>query len=220
MAERGAIAYRWLIAGEFRAFPMRFVLAGLAIAIGVALAFAVHVINRSAAESFGQAVRSAAGGADLQGRGASALGFDEGLYPKLMALGVVADASPVVQLRARIGERARPITLLGLDVFRTLSVSPSLVIRRRNTPTGAGTRSADLDALLDQDALYLSQEAMTQASLDMGDRVDVRANGRTHNFVVAGDLPGVAPGQQMAVMDIASAQWRFGLLGVGWQDRC
>ena len=49
MAETGATAWRWLIAGEFRAFPMRFVLPGLAIAIGVALAFAVHVINRSAA---------------------------------------------------------------------------------------------------------------------------------------------------------------------------
>ena len=61
MAETGATAWRWLIAGEFRAFPMRFVLPGLAIAIGVALAFAVHVINRSAAESFGQAVRSAGG---------------------------------------------------------------------------------------------------------------------------------------------------------------
>jgi hypothetical protein len=105
MAKTGATAYRWLIAGEFRAFPMRFVLAGLAIATGLALAFAVHLINRSAAESFGQAVRSAAGGADLQVRGASALGFDEGLYPKLMALDVVADASPVVQLRAVIGER-------------------------------------------------------------------------------------------------------------------
>ena len=162
MAETGATAWRWLIAGEFRAFPMRFVLAGLAIAIGVALAFAVHVINRSAAGSFGQAVRSAAGGADLQVRGASALGFDEGLYPKLMAHSVVADASPVVQLRAIIGEQARPVPLLGLDIFRTQTVSPSLVIRPRLARIGAGTRSTDLDALLDQDALYLSRAAMTQ----------------------------------------------------------
>ena len=213
MAETGATAYRWLIAGEFRAFPMRFVLAGLAIAIGVALAFAVHVINRSAAESFGQAVRSAAGSADLQVRGASALGFDEGLYPKLMALDVVADASPVVQLRATVGERARPIMLLGLDMFRTLTVSPSLVIRPRTARTGVGTRSADLDAVLDQDALYLSRDAMTQTGLDVGARVDVRANGRTHTFVVAGDLPGAAQGQGMVVVDIASAQWRFGRLG-------
>ncbi|WP_046866269.1 FtsX-like permease family protein [Microvirga massiliensis] len=213
MAETGATAWRWLIAGEFRAFPMRFVLAGVAIAIGVALAFAVHLINRSAAESFGQAVRSAAGGADLQVRSTSALGFNEELYPKLMALGAVADASPVVQLRATIRERAFPITLLGLDMFRTQTVSPSLVIRPRSTRTGAGTRSTDLDALLDPDALYLSRDAMTQTGLEVGDRVEVRANGRAHNFVVAGDLPGVAPGQGLAVIDIASAQWRFGRLG-------
>ena len=213
MAETRAIAWRWLIVGELRAFPMRFVLAGLAIAIGVALAFAVHVINRSAAESFGQAVRSAAGGADLQVRGASALGFDEGLYPTLMALGVIADASPVVQMRATVGERAHPIPLLGLDMFRTLTVSPSLVIRPQIARTGAGTRSIDLAAVLDQDALYLSRDAMTQTGFDFGDRVEVRANGRTHDFVVAGDLPGVAPGQGIAVIDIASAQWRFGRLG-------
>jgi putative ABC transport system permease protein len=213
MAETGATAWRWLIAGEFRAFPMRFVLAGLAIAIGVALAFAVHVINRSAAESFAQAVRSAGGGADLQVRSASALGFDEGLYPKLMALDVVADASPVVQLRATIGERTRPITLLGLDMFRVLTVSPNLVIRRRSLPQGGGTRSGDLDAALNQDALYLSHHAMAQAGLNFNDRVEVRANGRTHTFVVAGDLPGVPQGQGMAVVDIASAQWRFGQLG-------
>src|SRR5215213_11213918 len=213
MAKTGATAWRWLIAGEFRAFPMRFVLSGLAIAIGVALAFAVHVINRSAAESFGQAVRSAAGGADLQVRGASALGFDEGLYPELLALGVVADASPVVQLRATIGERALSVTLMGLDMFRALTVSPSLVIKPRTARTGAGTRATDLDAVLDQDALYLSRDAMTEAGLDIGDQVEVRANGRTHTFVIAGDLPGVAQGLGMAVVDIASAQWRFGRLG-------
>jgi putative ABC transport system permease protein len=213
MADRGTIAYRWLIAGEFRAFPMRFVLAGLAIAIGIALAFAIHLVNRSAAESFGQAVRSAAGGADLQVRGASALGFDEGLYPKLMALNVIADASPVVQLRATIGEAARPIALLGLDIFRTQTVSPSLVIRPRSARADAGTRSTDLDAVLDQDALYLSSDAMTQTGLEVGHRVGVRANGRTHTFVVAGDLPGAAPAQGLAVIDIASAQWRFDRLG-------
>src|SRR5829696_4397946 len=175
MAEPGTTAWRWLIVGELRAFPMRFVLAGLAIAIGVALAFAVHVINRSAAESFGRAVRSAAGGPGLIESDASALGFDESLYPKLMAHSVVADASPVVQLRAIIGEQARPVSLLGLDIFRTQTVSQSLVIRPRRAGIGAGTRSTDLDALLDQDALYLSRAAMTQSGLDVGHRVDVRA---------------------------------------------
>ena len=208
------LAWRWLIAGELRAFPMRFVLAGLTIAIGVALAFAVHVINRSAAESFGQAVRSVSGGADLQVRAASALGFSEALYARLMALDTVVDASPVVELRATIGDQTRPITLLGLDMFRTLTVSPSLIARPANVSRGASsTRSADLDAVLDPDGLYLSQDIMTQTGLHFGDRVEVRAGGCAHRFVVAGDLPGVTAGQAIAVVDIAAAQWRFGRLG-------
>src|SRR3712207_1955484 len=88
--------WRWLIGGEWRAHPMRFLVAGFAIAVGVALAFAVHVINRSAAYAFAEAVRSVSGDADLQIRGISGLGFDERLYPRLMALEAVADASPVV----------------------------------------------------------------------------------------------------------------------------
>ena len=68
-------AWRWLIAGEWRAHPMRFLLAGLAIAVGVALGFAVHVINRSAADAFGEAVRSVSGDADLQVRATTPLGF-------------------------------------------------------------------------------------------------------------------------------------------------
>ena len=209
MADTGATVYRWLVAGEFRAFPMRFVLAGLAIAIGVALAFAVHIINRSAAESFGQAVRSAAGGADLQVRGASALGFDEQLYPKLMALSVVADASPVVQLRATIGEPARPILLLGLDIFRTQTVSPSLIIRPQSVRTGGGTQATELDAILDPNALYLSRDAMTQTGLDVGHRVDVHANGRTHNFVVGG-----RPAGRDARAGAGSHRHRFGAMAL------
>src|SRR3546814_3281918 len=61
--------------------------------------------------------------------------------------------------------------LLGLDIFRTQKVSQSLVIRPRLARIGAGTRSTDLDALLDQDALYLSRAAMTQTGLDVGHRV-------------------------------------------------
>ena len=46
---------------------------------------------------------------------------------------------------------------------------------------------------------------MTQTGMDVGDRADVRANGRTHTFVIAGDLPGVAEEQSFAVIDIAGA---------------
>jgi putative ABC transport system permease protein len=207
--------WRWLAAGEWRAFPLRVVLAGLAIAIGVALGFAVHVINRSAADSFGEAVRSVAGEADLQVRAASGLGFEEALYPKLMSLPAVADASPVVQLRAAVGAKDNRISLLGLDVMRSLVVSPSLIGRRREASgEGAGAgRPSGADAALDIDALYLSQQAMTAAGLEVGDRAEVRVGALSHTFTVAGDLPGISGGQAIGVIDISAAQWRFARLG-------
>lgn len=210
-----ADAWRWLIAGEWRAFPMRFLIAALAIAVGVALAFSIHVINRSAADAFGAAVRSVSGEADLQVRGASGLGFDEAIYPQLMAIGQVADASPVVTLQATIGDSDEPVMLLGLDMLRALGVSPSLLGRRRHAAggEGRGTRPSGADAALDIDALYLSEKARAEAKLDLGDRVPVRVGVRTHVFTFVGDLPGIGPGQAIGMIDISAAQWRFARLG-------
>jgi putative ABC transport system permease protein len=205
--------WRWLIAGEWRAHPMRFILAGLAIAVGVALGFAVHVINRSAADAFGQAVRSASGDADLQVRAASPLGFDERLYPRLFDVSGVADASPVLHFNARIGEAN--VTLLGIDMLRALTVTPGLLGRRLDgaEAQAGSTRAGSVDTVLDPDALFLSGAAMSRTGLKVGDRADVRIGATVRNLRVAGDMPGVPAGQALAMMDIAEAQWRFGRLG-------
>ncbi len=194
---------------------MRFLIAALAIAVGVALAFAVHVINRSAADAFGDAVRSASGDADLQVKAASALGFDEALYPRLIDLDGVADASPVVTLRATLDRGGRPITLLGIDILRAINVSPGLLGRRRDGATQgqSATRASGADAALDLDALYLSDAARLQAQVDFGDRVEIRVGARSHVFTLVGDLPGAPVGQATGMIDISTAQWRFGRLG-------
>jgi putative ABC transport system permease protein len=204
-------AWRWLIAGEWRAHPMRFLLAGFAIAVGVALGFAVHVINRSAADAFGEAVRSVSGDADLQVRGTSPLGFSEALYPRMFRLAPVADASPALELNARIGERQEPVRLIGLDVLRALTVTPSLLGRRLDERSEglASTRAAGADAALDPEAIYLSRTLMDQTALKPGDRVRVRVGALAHEFTLAGDMPGVPAGQAIAMIDIAAAQWRF-----------
>ncbi len=193
-------AWRWLVAGEWRAHPLRFLVAGLAIAVGVALGFAVHIVNRSAADAFGEAVRSVSGEADLQVQAASALGFGEQLYPRLFRIPAVADASPVLEFNATIGgERVR---LVGLDVLRAVNVTPRL----------AGQRDGnDLDSALDPDALYMSRAARDRTRLAVGDKAVVRLGNLSHRFTVAGDVPG-ADGN-VAVIDIATAQWRFGRLG-------
>ncbi len=194
-----------MILGEWRAHPGRVVLAALAIAIGVALGFAVHLINASALNEFARAVRSVNGDADLQVHSVSALGFDETLYAKLAKLPGIADASPAVELRASAGASEDvSFTLIGLDIFRAGAATPSLLPRRTE---------AQAEDVFDPNALYLSDAALEAIGKHPGDSVDVSAAGRTISLAIAGTLPAVAEGQRIGVMDIASAQWRFGQLG-------
>lgn len=53
----GRLALTWLIGGEWRFHPARFLMTAIAIAVGVALGFAVHLVNGSALASFDGAMR-------------------------------------------------------------------------------------------------------------------------------------------------------------------
>jgi len=209
MAETGLVRSRlalaWLVAGEWRWHPGRFAATALAIAVGVALGFGVHLVNGSALASFEQAVTGVNGAADLQVRARSPLGFHERLYPRVATAPGVADASPVVSLPAQAG-RGR-FTLLGLDVIRAAAVTPNLIGAR---PSGPDARSDDVFA---DNALFLSRAALTVIGARVGGRIIVTANHRSAAFLVAGTLPGAPDGQAIGVIDIAAAQWRFGRLG-------
>ncbi|WP_374146140.1 FtsX-like permease family protein [Sphingomonas sp. 28-63-12] len=199
------LALGWLIGGEWRFHPARFLLTAMAIAIGVALGFAVHLVNGSALASFDGAMRGISGAAALSVRATSPLGFDERLYPIVARADGVADVSPVVSLRARIGS-AR-ITLLGLDIIRAAVVTPSLIgVSPRGPDTGK-------DAIFDDTALYLSRRLMIEARLRVGARVIVAANGHAVTLRVAGMLPALDDSVSIGVIDIATAQWRFGRIG-------
>jgi putative ABC transport system permease protein len=197
---RARLALRWMILGEWRAHPARWLLTAVAIAIGVALGFAVHLVNGSALASFEGALTSVNGAADVQVNARTPLGFDERLYPRLLVARGVADASPVVKLDARAG--AVRLTLLGLDAIRAAQVTPSLI--------GIGASPGEAFA---EDALFLSETARRALGVKTGARVMVAANGHDVPLRVAGTLPGVAEGQNIGVVDIAVAQWRFGRLG-------
>lgn len=208
-AEPGLLSARlalgWLIGGEWRFHPARFLTTAVAIAVGVALGFAVHLVNGSALASFDGAVRGVNGAAELSVRATSPLGIDERLYPRVARAAGVADASPVVRLEARIG-KAR-LTLLGTDVIRAGAVTPSLVGLPPRGPDAGG------DVVFDEAALFLSRAALVRSGVTVGARVDVIANGRTVPLRIAGTLPAADADTAIGVMDIAAAQWRFGRLG-------
>lgn len=216
------IIWRWLLAGQFRTFPLRYIFAALSIAVGIALGFSVHIINASASDAFGDAVRNISGDADAQIAGANSRGFNEQLYAQIYALPEVADISPVIEMQALTGNAATRIKLIGIDPFRAAGITPLLLGRQdiggegESEGSGGGGVAGRTggQAVFDLDAVYLSRTAMELTNSEVGRPIIIRANDQSHRFMVAGDLPGIAAGQVVAVTDIATAQWRYDRLGM------
>ena len=197
---RAVTVPRWMMTGEWRAHPVRIVTATVAIAIGVALGFAVHLVNSSALDRFARGLATVNGGADLRIEAAGGRGFNERLYPHAASIAGVAAASPVVKVRARL--ETRVIDLLGIDVLRAAGVTPILV--------PAPSHGGDATALLDPASLFLSRAALT--GRHVGDEVSLISDGRTQRFRIAGVVPG-AGDRALGIIDIAAAQDRFERLG-------
>src|SRR5262252_1636664 len=102
---------RSLFFAPFLQHPGRLALSVLAIALGVALGYAVQLINQAAINEFASAVQTLSGEADLAVRGPRA-GFDEALYPRLAARSEVAVASPVLEVDAKIPGRREALQVL------------------------------------------------------------------------------------------------------------
>src|ERR1700704_4442044 len=94
----------------------RLALSVLAIALGVALGYAVQLINQAALNEIAAAGQTLSGEADLAVRGPRA-GFDESLYPRLAKLPEVAVASPVLEVEARLPPPRGPPRILGVGPF-------------------------------------------------------------------------------------------------------
>src|SRR5260221_9381181 len=132
----------------------RLALSVLAIALGVALGYAVQLINRAAINEFAAAVQTLSGEADLAVRGPRA-GFDESLYPRLAASSEVAVASPVLDVEAKLPGRREPLRVLGVDIFRAVRIQPFFAAG------GSGDR---LD-FLRPDRIFLSAAAAERPGL-------------------------------------------------------
>jgi putative ABC transport system permease protein len=201
-----AVAYgAALVAGEARGHPLRSLVALLAIAAGVAMGYAVDLINHAALTELSSTANALMGNADVEIRGPRA-GFDEALYPVLARLPAVAMASPVVEVDARVAGHEEPLKLLGIDVFRAGFVTPNLVGRPANQDAGR------LD-LLDPDAVFLSPAALAWTGLRPGAQLAVQVGLQTVVLRIAGTLPATGDAVRVGVMDIGAAQWRLQRLG-------
>lgn len=197
------LIHRWLLAGEWHAHPVRAMLAVGAIAVGVALGFAIHLINNAAFNEFSAAVKTLSGLSDLQVRGTQPT-FDEAFYPVLAERDGVALASPALEIDAAVPGAEGALKILGIDAFRAAAIAPDLL--------GMPAEDKPFDTLAD-DAVFLSPAAMEWLQLRQGDSLRLRSGTQTVTLRVAGGVVRARPGQRIAVMDIGAAQWRFDRIG-------
>ncbi len=182
----------------------RALLSAAGIALGVALGFAVHLVNGAALNEFSLAVRSMAGVADLEVRGPGS-GFAESLYPAIARLPGIAVASPMLDLEAALADRppgARgALRLIGVDPMRAAGLQPVLF----------ADDPQRMFALMAPDAVMLSPGAAQALGLKAGDRLALLAGLDRVELEVAGIVPGLRGSAALA--DIATLQWRLGRLG-------
>ncbi|HYF60968.1 MAG TPA: ABC transporter permease [Burkholderiaceae bacterium] len=208
----------WLAAGQWRAAPGRAAVSVLAVAIGVALALAIHLVNASALEEFRQAIATVNGEAHAQVRARGGDGFDEEAWAAIGGARIpgVAAASPVLELELALAPKAgaarddaapRTLRLVAIDPFAAAAVTPALM------PQPAGGGAGTDSPLFDPDAVFLSAAALESLGAAPGDALALRVGLSTVTLRIAGTVPGAAAGQRLAVMDLGAAQWRFGRVG-------
>jgi putative ABC transport system permease protein len=196
-----------VLAGYARQHRLRTLVQVLAIAVGVALGFAVHLINTSALSEFSSAVRAVTGQADASITGTRE-GFDERLFARVVAHPAVELASPVLELDVPVlgssENRAPLLAIVGLDIFRAAMLSQALV----PVPADGGPRFSVLG-----DGVFLSPAALARFKVAVGGELRVLAGTREVRLPVVGTVPGARAGQAVGVMDIGFAQWRLDRLG-------
>jgi len=200
---------------EIRRNPGRQLVAVIAVMLGVALAFAVHLVNASALDEFAQAARTVDGRPDLELR-AIRQTFPDAGFARIAALPGISVAVPVLEAgvsmrnaSATDADAARrvPLRLVGTDALGIARTAPQLL--PRNLP------GADRLDLFAPDAVFLNTAALQALGLAgqarAGARLLMQAGQKEHALRLAGTV--AAEGAPLAVMDIAAAQVLLGMAG-------
>ncbi len=186
---------------ELRQHPWRYAAALASIALGVALAFSVHLINASALSEFSSALQSVQGQPDASVRGAG--NFDEAALENIAAQEAVEMASPVLELSTyaldRQGKKVS-VRVIGVDALSVPQMAMALMPRPKD--------SAARFALFAPRQAFLS--AAAQQALGEGE-LRIVVGHRIQTLVHAGSV--AAAGAPIIVMDLGAMQDAFALQG-------
>ena len=183
--------------------------------LGVALAFAVHLINASALDEFSQAVRSVNGAPDLELRAAQG-SFDEAVYAQVNRLVQVAHASPILEINTYAvtpGTKRMPVRVVGVDALLVAFVAPALMPQPTRTPGAPEVSGADRFALFAPGNGFLNAAAQALVAppapggAPAPAQLQLQSGLALKTVKVAGSIS--AAGAALVVMDLGAAQDLF-----------
>jgi putative ABC transport system permease protein len=210
MVRRGALRTRalrpyallYIYRRRLRAHAVSELLAGIGIAVAVALVLAATVAQRSIAGSTGQVVRAVVGQADLQLRSRDDEGFDQRMLARVEAIPGVKQAAPLLEqtatVRASDGKHVT-VDLAGTDV--SLAVLDGLARTLpldALSPGGIGLSKTTADAL----GIDASGSNTSHVTLQLrGRSIPLRVSA-----VLGPEAAGAVSSSLVAVMPLASLQ--------------
>jgi len=197
-----------LLRGSLSGNRWRSLLAIACIALGVALAGAVHTLHASALDEIDRAARLLAGTADWQAKGPKN-GFDDAAFAPVALHPAVAVASPVVELEAPIAGRNDAVRVMGIDPFRAARLQPGFLAEGSAQRNDEGSTT-----LMDLHAAWLTPAALAKLKVAVGDSFELGGPKGSVPLKVAGTLPALDGGGPLVVMDIAAVQYLFDRVGV------
>ena len=201
------VSVAWaFVRGSLRANRLRWLLTVFSIAVGVALAGAVHTLHASALAEIDRSARALAGSADLEIRGPST-GFDDAVFVRVARDPHVRVASPVLELDVPVAGRRESLRVLGIDPFRASRLQPAFLSHAGATSIG------EAGALLDPGAVFLSPAAAAHFHVGAGARLTLIGAHGPLELRVAAILAALQSGGEVAVMDIAAVQGHFDRVG-------
>ncbi len=201
-----------------------FALAGLGVALGIAVWVAIQIANASVLGAFSASLDAVAGRANLQIRGGSS-GLPDKLLGEIMQRGDprIRAASPMISRTLYAPQLKTSLLVSGVDFFSQLEFRDSSLdnsmreTRGQNAPVAGRDAGGAIRFLLDPKAVAVSQELADKAKLKIGSPLQLNIGPKTETFKVAtiltDEASGRAFGGDYALLDIAAAQEALGELG-------
>jgi len=195
----------WLIRAQFRSRRAATLLSMLAIALGVALGYSIHLINDAALADFSRAMKTVQGEPDAVIAARDSAGsVPLPLVDEIAGDPAVLVAAAVIETRVRIDDLRTPVRLIGIDLFTAAAMMPGLLPRDAERAATGGILAG---------ALYASPALLAEIGLQAGATLTLLRGDQRWSATIGGDLPAAGADDLLLVADIAWVQEHFGPAG-------